>query len=42
MPNFVDRLDENQITNVKNYIIHAAGVLKNGEKEDDETLRNNH
>ena len=42
MPNFGDRLDESQITNVKNYIIHAARVLKNGKKEEDETVRNNH
>jgi quinohemoprotein ethanol dehydrogenase len=42
MPNFGDRLDESQITNVKNYIIHAAKILKNGKKQEDETLRNNH
>ncbi len=37
MPNFGDRLDENQINDVKNYIIHEAKVLKNNIKANDPT-----
>lgn len=42
MPNFGDRLDESQVTNIKNYLIYAAKDLKNGEKEDEETVKNSH
>jgi quinohemoprotein ethanol dehydrogenase len=37
MPNFGDRLDEKQINNIKNYIIHEAKVLKNNKEGNNQT-----
>ncbi len=37
MPNFGDRLDETQINNIKNYIIHEAKVLKNNKEGNNQT-----